>query len=269
MTQDGYQVFAIRHGHVHRTVADNFAGGCPDDRPMPMDYFIWVAANERRTIVIDTGFGAGEAARRGRSVTRSVADGLRAIGVDHAIVTDVILTHLHWDHAGNLDLFGAARFHLSEQELRFAAGAAMTDPGRSLGYAGSDVADAVRLVHEGRVRFAGDDEELFPGISVHLVGGHTAGTQVVRIATRRGPIVLASDAAHFYANMSRMRVFPVTDDPDKLLNVYTQQLPALVQSTIDIIPGHDPLVLERYRPAGVELRGWVARLDQPFDETVR
>ncbi|MBB2938615.1 glyoxylase-like metal-dependent hydrolase (beta-lactamase superfamily II) [Amycolatopsis bartoniae] len=196
-------------------------------------------------------------------MTRSVADGLRAVGVDHARVTDVILTHLHWDHAGNLGLFGSARFHLSEQELRFAVGRAMTDPARSHGYRASDVAGAARLLREGRVRFTGEDEELFPGISVHLVGGHTAGTQVVRIATRRGPVVLASDAAHFYANLSEKRVFPVTDDAATLLGVYAHRLPALVGSTLDIVPGHDPLVLRRYRPAQPRLRGWVARLDQP------
>ncbi|KAA9149541.1 N-acyl homoserine lactonase family protein [Amycolatopsis acidicola] len=229
---------------------------------MPMDYFVWVLAGEDRTVVVDTGYGPEEALRRGRVITRPVADGLRALDVEPSRVTDVILTHLHWDHAGNLGLFGNARFHVQEAETRFAFGPAMADQTRSSAYAPADIAELVHLVHGGRVRFAGADEELFPGIEVHLVGGHTAGTQVVRVRTASGPVLLASDAAHFYANLDERRVFAVTHDPGQLLDVYAHRFPALVDSADDIIPGHDPLVLRRYPAAAPTLTGWVARLDR-------
>jgi glyoxylase-like metal-dependent hydrolase (beta-lactamase superfamily II) len=260
MNDDTYDVHAIRYGRVDRTAAENFLGPCACDGPMPMDYFVWVVANRQRTVVVDTGFGPDQARLRGRTITRPVPDGLRAVGVDPSQVDDVVLTHLHYDHAGNLGLFDHATFHVQEREVHFAVGPAMTDPGRSSAYVPDDLAALVHLVHGRRVHFCGPDEELFPGISVHLVGGHTAGTQVVRVRTAGGPLLLASDAAHFYANMQQRRVFAVTHDPEQLLDAYARRLPGLVDSPEDIVPGHDPLVLHHYPTAKPHLDGWVAQL---------
>jgi glyoxylase-like metal-dependent hydrolase (beta-lactamase superfamily II) len=255
-----YEVFAVRYGHMDRRASENFLGGCACDGPMPIDYYVWVVRSAERTVVVDTGFGPAEGIRRGRRVLNPVGTGLAALGVDPAHVDDVVLTHLHYDHAGNLGLFPNARFHLQERELQFVIGRHMADPTTASAYAVEEIADAVRLVHAGRVRFAAEDEELFPGLSVHLVGGHTGGTQVVRVATARGPLVLASDAVHFYANLEKRRVFAVTHDPDHLLEVYDRRLPELVDDPADIVPGHDPLVLARYPAARTGLEGVVALL---------
>lgn len=229
-----YEVYAVRYGHVDRGAAENFLDACAtqDDggRPMPMDYYLWVLRGEERTVVVDTGYGAGEAERRGRIVTRPPAEGLAALGVDPATVSDVILTHLHWDHAGNLDLFPAATFHVHPDETAFVVGPAMRREADAAAYSADDIVALVRLVHSGRVSFVSDGAELFAGISVHLVGGHTGGTQVVRVQGRHGPVLLASDAAHFYANLEQRRPFAITHDPGRLLAAYESMLPALARA---------------------------------------
>ena len=118
----------------------------------------------------------------------------------------------------------------------------------------------VRRAYAGRVRFHDGDAELAPGVSLHLVGGHTMGLQVVRVATRRGWVVLASDAAHFYANMDEIRPFPIVYSLADMVEGYGR-LRALADSREHIIPGHDPLVLERYAAPSRALQGIVARLD--------
>ena len=123
-----------------------------------------------------------------------------------------------------------------------------------------DVAGMVRRVYAGRVQFHDGDAELFPGISLHLIGGHTMGLQVVRVSTRRGWVVLASDASHFYANMEQSRPFPIVWSVTDMVAGYGR-LRSLAASPGHIIPGHDPLVLERYPAPAKELEGIVARLD--------
>ena len=123
-----------------------------------------------------------------------------------------------------------------------------------------DVVGMVRRVYQGRVRFHDGDAELAPGVSVHLIGGHTMGLQAVRVATRRGAVVLASDASHLYANMDEVRPFPIVWSVADMVEGYGR-LRQLAESSAHIIPGHDPQVLERYPAPRPDLQGIVARLD--------
>jgi glyoxylase-like metal-dependent hydrolase (beta-lactamase superfamily II) len=121
-----YEVLAIRYAHnAERRAAENFIGGDPHDGPMPMDYFVWALKGGGRTIVIDTGFDANMARKRGRKLTRPVAEGLKAAGIDPASVGDVVLTHLHYDHAGNHDAFPGARYHVQDREMEYCTGRCM------------------------------------------------------------------------------------------------------------------------------------------------
>jgi glyoxylase-like metal-dependent hydrolase (beta-lactamase superfamily II) len=119
----------------------------------------------------------------------------------------------------------------------------------------------VRKAYQGRVRFHGGDAELAPGLSLHKIGGHTRGLQAVRVHTRVGWIVLASDASHLYANMSEERPFPIVYDVGEMIEGY-RRLRELADAPELIVPGHDPLVMERYAAATAELEGIVVRLDQ-------
>jgi glyoxylase-like metal-dependent hydrolase (beta-lactamase superfamily II) len=260
MTDPDYELFALRYATREARRGDHFIGGDPHDGPMPMDYFIWVANGGGRTFVIDTGFSAEVSARRKRTFLRDPVEGLAALGIDANEVEDVILTHLHYDHVGNFDRFPKARFHLQERELSYATGRYMRYPWLAHSFEVEDICGIVRLNYAQRVMFYDGDAALAPGITVHAVGGHSAGLQFVRVKTARGFVVLASDVTHFYENMASQRPFTTALHIGEMLEGFDR----LLQQAPDeshIIPGHDPLVMKLYPAPSAALEGVAVRLD--------
>ncbi len=256
-----YEVYAIKYGHhLERTAATNFLNGDPHDGPMPLDYFVWAIKGDGRSFVVDMGFDDVTAAKRGRSLLRCPAAALAMVGIDAATVEDLVVTHLHYDHAGNFDRFPAATFHLQDREMAYATGRHMCQGFLNHPFDVEHVVQAVRRVYAGKVRFHDGDRELAPGITLHRVGGHTDGMQFVRVRTRRGWVVLASDAAHFYANMERNHPFSIAFHVGDMLDAF-HRLHELADSPAHVVPGHDPLVLHRYPAPRPDLEGIVARLD--------
>jgi glyoxylase-like metal-dependent hydrolase (beta-lactamase superfamily II) len=255
-----YEIYAIRYAHHERRAAENFVGGDPHDTAMPLDYFVWAIIGGGKAYVVDTGFGAEQAGLRKRELLRSPAEGLKAIGIDPARVEDVIITHMHYDHAGGLDLFPNATFHIQDREMAFCAGRSMCHRAFSHSLAVEDVVGMVRRLFAGRVRFHDGAEEIAPGLSVHFIGGHTMGLQSVRVMTRRGAVVLASDAAHLYAHLEQGRAYPVVYNVAEMLEGHAA-LRRLASSPRHIVPGHDPLVAKLYPAARAGLEGVVMRLD--------
>ena len=261
-----YEIYAVKYAHHARRVAENFLHGLAKDEhdgPMPLDYFVWLIrgtdGKNAREIVVDTGFSAAMAKKRGRDHLRCPTEGLKLLGTDANAVKDVVITHLHYDHVGNFDLFPAATLHLQDVEMHYATGRHMLEERHRFAYEVEEVVGMVRRVYEDRVRFHSGDSELAPGVSLHLIGGHTMGMQSVRVATRRGWVVLASDASHFYANMEQTRPFPIVYSVPDMVAGY-EKLRSLAASPGHVIPGHDPLVMQRY-PAVKGLEGIAVRLD--------
>lgn len=244
-----YEVLALRFARTSpdRQRSENFMPGMDlHDGPMPLDYFVWVIRGHGRVVVVDTGFGEEAARERKRELIHAPAELLARAGVDSTTVRDVILTHLHYDHAGSLDAFPAATFHLQDEEMRYATGRPMCHACLRAPFDLSDVLEAVGLVYSGRVRFHDGDVELFPGISLHRVGGHTGGLQVVRVATERGPLVLASDAFHFTENRRRRAPFPLVHHVGEMLDGFIR-CEELAEGREDLlVAGHDPEVCRRW-----------------------
>ena len=257
-----YEVYAIKYARRDARRHEHFIGGDPHDAPMPMDYFVWLIRNSERTIVVDTGFTAEVAAKRKREHIRTPKAGLALMGVKAEEVREVVITHMHYDHVGTFFDFPAARFHLQDTEMSFATGRYMRHGRFNHGYEVDDVVGMVKLVFKDRVHFHDGSAELAPGISVHHIGGHTAGLQCVRVATARGWVVLASDTSHYYEHMETGKVFPTTFHVGETIEGY-DKLRALADSPQHIVPGHDPLVMERYPAPSKALDGVVVRLDVP------
>lgn len=255
-----YRIFAIKYARHDRQARENFIGGDPHEVAMPLDYFVWAVVGEGRTFIVDTGFDANGAEKRGRTITRTVEEGLRRIGIACDTVEDVIITHMHYDHAGNRELFPRARYHIQDREMAYCTGRCMCHGTLGHPFEPEDVKAMIDRIFHGRVQFHDGTSSITPGLSVHWVGGHTNGLQVVRVHTARGWVVLASDASHLYANMQQKRPFPVVYNVGDMLEGYTS-VHRLAASAEHVIPGHDPEVLKRYAAYDRETEGWIARLD--------
>ena len=239
------RIDAIRYARHERNAQANFTGPVDDhDLPMPLDYFVWAIHREGHPpLIVDTGFGEAAALARGREITRPIGEGLIAAGIDHLGIEDVILTHLHYDHAGGMSHFPNARFHVQDAELAFATSRHVCESETRAPFDGEPVAQLVRKLYAGRVVFHDGDEEFAPGITLHLTPGHTAGLQVVACETARGPVVLASDATHLYANIARKLAFPIFIDQADYARAQERVMELALGSLDRLIPGHDPLVL--------------------------
>lgn len=241
-----YQVYALCFGRLAaRRVHDNFMRRDMHDGPMPMDFYVWILRNMHRTVLVDTGFGHRASDERRIAIDFDPIEGLERLGIDVDGIQDVILTHLHFDHAGNLGRFAKARFHVQDSEVAFATGRFMCEAQVRFPFDVEDVVALVRHTYAERVIFHDGDAQPLPGISLHAVPGHSQGLQAVRVMTARGPVLLASDASHFYANVLKRAPFSLTVDAMMTLRSY-DKLMALAASVDHLIPGHDPKVRELY-----------------------
>ncbi len=255
-----WQVRALKYADRNsRTRADSFIVDDDHDSQHSMDYFIWVLQSSERVIVVDTGYEYKEAARRDRPIIRDAAKSLEVIGIRAEDVDTVIITHLHYDHAGGLDRFPNAKFHLQKSEMEFATGPCMCEPDLQIPFTVEHVCEMVHKVYSGRVIFHDGDGEVEGGVTVHRIGGHSAGLQAVRVKTTSGYLCLASDASHYYENFMLQKPFPIVHDL-KLMTAGFETIQNLASEKSLVIPGHDPLVTKLFPADGRS--GFVWRLDQ-------
>ena len=257
-----YEICAIRYARRDAIRREHFIGGDPHESPMPMDYYVWVIKGPAGAIVLDLGFTAEMAKARKREFLRCPIESLKLVGVDARDVDDVIVSHMHYDHVGNYFQFPKARFHLQAREMAYATGKYMryARPGHS--YHVDDVVGMVRLNFKGRVELHEGMVEIAPGITLHPAPGHADGLQVARVHTRRGWVVLASDATHYYEHFLTNRLFMTAFHLGEMLDSY-QLLKKLAPSVRHIVPGHDPWVMKEYPAVSDRLEGVAVRLDLP------
>ena len=241
-----YEVYAVRYGSQPRSRRGNFLHADSHDGPMPMDYYVWLIRGAGQVILVDTGFSAEAAAKRQRGWRRCPIGALAVLGVQPEDVQHVVLTHLHYDHAGNLDKLPNATFHVQAEEMHYATGPCMCNALTRFAYSPEDVAQLVHHLYKDRVEFHEGDDALQPGIELMHLGGHTRGLQAVRVHTQRGWITLASDAMHFYENAERLNPFPIVHNVDNAIAAI-RRVRRLAGSPDFIVPGHDPLVMQVFQ----------------------
>jgi glyoxylase-like metal-dependent hydrolase (beta-lactamase superfamily II) len=241
-----YEVYALKYAERDTTTCQFFYREA-SHAPLTLHYFVWLILGGPHPILVDTGFLEDEArARQIRNYVSPAAMVERA-GVKPAEVPIALITHLHYDHWAGHSLFPAAEFWIQRDEVAFWTGPFGRLPAFRQSANAEALARLVTLNYADRVRIVEGDREVLPGLRVHRVGGHTAGLQIVTVETARGPVVLTSDASHFYRNVeARQPVQIITSLPEMLAAFET--IHALAGAERLIVAGHDPEVAERFKP---------------------
>ncbi|TYB55994.1 N-acyl homoserine lactonase family protein [Nonomuraea sp. PA05] len=245
-----YRVYAVRYAQRDARRGEHFHGyESGGDSSHPTSYYVWAAVSDEHTVVIDTGIAPGRAARvEGLDYRCSPVEALAELGIDAESVGHVVLTHLHYDHTGTARDFPRARYVVQQAELDYWSGPWAERIARERWLLDDDDLAHLREARkDGRALVVDGDAFVVPGLSVHLVGGHTAGMQVVRVETARGHVVLASDASHFYENIESDRPFPILHSMPGMYGAF-DRIRELADDPGLVVAGHDPLVLERFPP---------------------
>jgi glyoxylase-like metal-dependent hydrolase (beta-lactamase superfamily II) len=244
----GPEVFAIRYASLRTTRSASFLdfGGYGEpDAPLAMDYFLWAIRTATGVIVVDTGFDPAAGRRRGREVHADPVAALGEVGITPADVDQVVITHCHYDHIGNLARFGSARMTCQRAEVEFWLGRGSSDADSAALVEPGEIEYLAAAVSSGQVRCVDGDTELAPGVWARHVGGHTPGQQIVVVDAGRRPVVLASDAIHFYEEMERDRPYVIADDVAAMRTTY-RRLRTMAAGGAAVVAGHDPRVGTRF-----------------------
>jgi glyoxylase-like metal-dependent hydrolase (beta-lactamase superfamily II) len=246
-TSAPYDVYAVRYASIPFGIS-NLISGADRSRQLDIAMMVWVMKDpaSSRVVLLDAGYYRDKFQQQYSNAKnyRTPADALKAgLGIAPDQVTDIIVSHIHWDHADGLDLFPKAHIWLQKAEYEHHVGPA----GESLDRA-MDSVDAKMLfdLHAaGRVTLIdGDDQQVFPGIRVYTGGKHTFESEYVGVQTTAGTVVLASDNAYLYENFDKH--VPIAQTLDAASNLAAQDRMKTLATSGLIVPGHDPAVFDRF-----------------------
>lgn len=247
-SESTYELLALRYAHREGVRGQHFLGHDEtSDEPHPTAYYVWLARSESHTVLIDAGMTAQTASSlAGLEYIDSPLTLLRDVGVEPEDVDVVMLTHLHYDHTGLVDQLPSARFVVQQSEWAYWHGPWAERIARETWLRPEhDLQVLAEAQRDGRVSLVDGETEVLPGLTVHLVGGHTAGMQIVSVRTAAGTAVVASDASHFYENLEQDRPAPLLHDMTSIYGAY-DTITSLAEPSSLFLPGHDPDVMARH-----------------------
>ena len=241
-----YEVFAIRYATIPDFPVAGLVQGAEGTRKTDIAMMVWLVRGGGHNVVVDSGFyrpqffkswKVNDFVRPDEAVARA--------GVKAADVTDVILTHAHWDHADGADLFPNAQIWIQKEEYAYYTGAAWQPGGKHGGIEREDMQFLLAANIAGHLHLVDGDQEILPGIRVWTGGRHTWASQFVSAISKNGTVVLASDNAYLYENLDKH--LPIAQTFDAKSNLAAQEhMKQIASSTRLIVPGHDPEVMTRF-----------------------
>jgi glyoxylase-like metal-dependent hydrolase (beta-lactamase superfamily II) len=246
-SQPIYEVFAIRYASIPDFPVSALVTGADRERKLSIAMTVWLVRGNGRNILVDSGFYRPQFFKNWKvEGFMKPSDAVAQAGVKPEEITDVIITHMHWDHADGMDLFPNARIWLQKDEYHYYTGEAWQRPNTHGGIDPDDVLAAVKLNLAGRIGLVnGDAQEIIPGVTCYTGGKHTYQSQYVGVSTKAGRVILASDNMYLYENLEKHA--PIAQTLDKDSNLRAQdRMKQLAASPRLIIPGHDPAVFEKF-----------------------
>lgn len=242
-----YSIQAIRYADSRDSVAD-LVMGAPKDEKIDIVMVIWLIRGGGRNILFDSGFHRETFLKYFPATNYLRPDeAVKLAGVKPQEVTDVIISHAHWDHLGGIDLFPNATVWIQKDEFHYYTGDAWQPGGQHGGIDPEDAKELVQLNTAGRLRLVdGDNVEIFPGIRAYTGGRHTYASQYLRVQGHPA-FVLASDNCYLWRNLAEHKASATFSEADQPANIKNQsRMIELAGSPDRVIPGHDALQFERF-----------------------
>ena len=242
VTAPSYSIDAIRYATASNFPLSGLIPGAAADQKIDIAMVVWLVRGGGHTILFDSGFHRQKYMEPFHIVDFLSPDkAVQEAGVDPASVTDIIISHAHWDHMDGIDLFPAATIWIQKAEYEYYTGAAWQPGGRHGGIDVDDVQELVRRNITGKVRVVdGDDKEIFPGIRAYTGARHTYASQYIRVEGQP-TYVLASDNCYLYENLKSHRAGATFLPTDAPANIAAQQRMIELAGSVDrVVPGHDP-----------------------------
>jgi glyoxylase-like metal-dependent hydrolase (beta-lactamase superfamily II) len=247
-----YSIQAIRYGVSPGIPVGALVVGGPKDEKVDVDFVVWLIRGGGHNVLFDSGFYRDRWFKQWKITDYLRPDGaVKLAGVKPDEVTDIVISHAHWDHMGGIDLFPKAIVWIQKEEFRYYTGEAWQSGGQHGGIDPDDIQQLVRLNTEGRLRLIdGDNVEILPGIRVFIGSRHTYASEYLRVDGAQ-PYVLASDNVYFYRNLSEHKASATFSDADHAGNIKAQErMVELAGSVERIVPGHDALQFQRFPTEG-------------------
>jgi glyoxylase-like metal-dependent hydrolase (beta-lactamase superfamily II) len=247
-----YSIQAIRYADIPGFPVSALVVGGPKDEKVDIAMVLWLVRGGAHTVLFDSGFHR-EKWLQSFAVQNFLRpdEAVKLAGVSADQVTDVVISHAHWDHMGGIDLFPKANLWIQKDEYRYYTGDAWQPGGQHGGIDPDDVEQLVRINTQGRLRLVnGDDQEILPGIRAYTGSRHTYASQFLRIEGAQ-PFVLASDNCYLYRNLAEHKASATFSEADVPANIANQQRMIELAGTPDrVVPGHDALQFQRFPTSG-------------------
>ncbi len=245
-----YEVYALRYATMRGYSVAGLVAGADRSRKIDIPFIFWVLKGPGgRNVLVDAGCYHGPVFQQWKLADFvKPSDAIGKVGLAPGDVTDIVITHVHWDHVNGADLFPAARVWIQRDEFTHYVDERGGPKDRDI--EAGDAAMLARLKAEGRLILVdGDAREIIPGVTVYTGGKHTFAPQYVAVKSKGGTVVVASDNIYLYENLEKHRSLGETLDPAADLRVQDRML-TIASSPRLILPGHDPAVFQRFPRPG-------------------